>query len=65
MRKIIDLQMDFWKKDIVNFEFDLQSRDEISKLLMGLQYIYRTVAIREKFFKKDNGVKALTPIFQT
>ena len=29
MRKVIDLQMEFWKKDIANIEFDLQSRDEI------------------------------------
>jgi len=51
MRKIIDLQMEFWKKDIANIEFDLQSRDEIPKLLMGLQYIYHTAPIREKVFK--------------
>jgi IS5 family transposase len=48
MRKVIDLQMEFWKKDIANIEFDLQSRDEIPKLLMGLQYIHRTTSIREK-----------------
>jgi IS5 family transposase len=51
MRKVIDLQMEFWKKDIANIEFDLQSRDEIPKLLMGLQYIYRTTTIREKVFE--------------
>jgi hypothetical protein len=48
MRKVIDLQMEFWKKDIANIEFDLQSRDEIPKLLMGLQYIYSTPSIREQ-----------------
>ena len=48
MRKVIDLQMEFWKTDIANIEFDLQSRDEIPKLLMGLQYIHRTTSIREK-----------------
>ena len=48
MRKVIDLQMEFWKTDIANIEFDLQSRDEIPKLLMGLQYIHRTAAVREK-----------------
>jgi len=48
MRKVIDLQMEFWKTDIANIEFDLQSRDEIPKLLMGLQYIHRTASIREK-----------------
>ncbi len=51
MRKVIELQMEFWKKDIANIEFDLQSRDEIPKLLMGLQHIYNTVPIREKVFK--------------
>jgi IS5 family transposase len=51
MRKVIDLQMEFWKKDIANIEFALQSRDEIPKLLMGLQYIYRTPLIRQKVFK--------------
>jgi hypothetical protein len=48
MRKVIDLQMEFWKTDIANIEFDLQSRDEIPKLLMGLQYIHRTASIRER-----------------
>jgi hypothetical protein len=51
MRKVIDLQMEFWKTDIANIEFDLQSRDEIPTLLMGLQYIHRTASIREKIFE--------------
>jgi hypothetical protein len=51
MRKVIDLQMEFWKKDIANIDFDLQSRDEIPKLLMGLQFIYRNALIRKKVFK--------------
>lgn len=51
MRKVIDLQMEFWKKDIANIKFDLQSRDEIPQLLMGLQHIYRTPALRQKVFK--------------
>ena len=50
MRKVIDLQMEFWGKDIADIEFDLESRDEIPKLLMGLQYIYNTPAIRNKVF---------------
>jgi len=58
MRKVINLQMEFWKKDIPNIEFDLQSRDEIPKLLMGLQHIYRTTAIREKVF---NVLKQVVP----
>jgi len=58
MRKVIDLQMEFWKKDIANIEFDLESRDEIPKLLMGLKYIYSTPAIREKVF---NVLKQVVP----
>jgi transposase, IS5 family len=50
MRKVIDLQMELWKKDIADIEFDLESRDEIPKLLMGLQYIYSTPSIRDKIF---------------
>ncbi len=50
MRKVIDLQMEFWKKDIADIELDFQSRDEIPKLLYGLQHIYRTKPIRDKVF---------------
>ena len=58
MRKVIDLQMEFWKTDIANIEFDLESRDEIPKLLMGLQYIYSTRSIRAKVF---NILKQIVP----
>ena len=58
MRKVIDLQMEFWKKDIANIEFDLESRDEIPKLLMGLQHIYRSPQIRKKVFEV---VKQIVP----
>lgn len=51
MRKVIELQMEFWKKDISQIEFDLQSRDEIPKILIGLQYIYSTLEIRAEVFK--------------
>jgi len=50
MRKVIDLQLKLWKKDIADITFDLQSRDEIPKLLMGLQHIYCTRKLREKVF---------------
>ena len=58
MRKVIDLQMEFWKKDIADIEFDLQSRDEIPKLMIGLQYIYSTPSLREKVF---NILKQIVP----
>jgi len=59
MRKVIELQMELWKKDISQIEFDLQSRDEIPKLLIGLQYIHRTPEVREKVF---NVLKKIVPI---
>ena len=58
MRKIIDLQMEFWRKDIADVGFDLESRDEIPKLLMGLQHIYCETSIRKKVF---NVVKDIVP----
>lgn len=58
MRKVIDLQMEFWKKDIADIEFDLKSRDEIPKLMIGLQYIYSTRLLREKAF---NILKQIVP----
>jgi hypothetical protein len=51
MRKVIDLQLEFWTKDIADIKFDLESRDEIPKLLMGLQHIYCTPKIRDEVFK--------------
>ncbi len=51
MRKIIEAQMQFGQVDISEITFDLRSRDEIPKLLMGLQYIYCTAEIREQVFK--------------
>ena len=51
MRKTIDPQMKLGQVDISEIEFDLRSRDEIPKLLMGLQYIYCTPEIREQVFK--------------
>jgi hypothetical protein len=50
MRKVIDLQLEFWKKDISQIRFDLKSRDEIPKVLMGLQHIYTTREIRDEVF---------------
>ena len=59
MRKVIELQMEFWKKDISQIQFNLKTRDEIPKLLMGLQYIYSTPKVREKVFKI---LKRIVPI---
>ena len=51
MRKVIDEQMRFGRVDISTIEFDLRSRDEIPKLLMGLQYVYCTDEIRGEVFR--------------
>jgi transposase, IS5 family len=46
VRKIIDAQMKIGEVDISCIEFDLKSRDEIPKLLMGFQAIYCNTEIR-------------------
>jgi hypothetical protein len=50
MRKVIDVQMKFGEIDISKIEFDLKSRDEIPKLLMGLQHIYCNPKVRGQVF---------------
>ncbi len=56
MRKVKESQMRFDEKDISQIEFDLRSRDEIPKLLMGLQYIYCKEEIRNEVFRILEGV---------
>ncbi len=51
MRKVVNPQMKLGEVDISKIEFNQRSRDEIPKLLMGLQYIYCTPRIRNKVFK--------------
>jgi transposase, IS5 family len=51
MRKTIDPQMQLGEVDISKIEFDPRSRDDIPKLLKGLQYIYCTPELRGKVFK--------------
>jgi IS5 family transposase len=51
MRKTIDPQTKLGQVNISQIEFDLRSRDEIPKLLMGLQYIYCTPEIRKQVFR--------------
>jgi transposase, IS5 family len=60
MRKVVDMQMSFWKTDIADIKFDLQSRDEIPKLLLGLQHIYCTREIRDKVFNILRHIVPLT-----
>ena len=51
MRKVIDLQTKIWQTGIENIELDHKSRDEIPKLLIGLQYLYSNIETRDKVFK--------------
>ena len=51
MRKIMEPQMKIGEVSISAIKFDLQSRDEIPKMLMGLQHIHCTPGLRGKVFK--------------
>lgn len=51
MRKVIQPQRKLGQIDISKIEFDLRCRDEIPKILLGLQGIYCNAEIREKVFK--------------
>ena len=51
MRKVIEMQMKLGDVPIENIEFDLRSRDEIPKVLIGLQRIYCNTEIRDMVFK--------------
>ncbi len=50
MRNIIVEQMELGEAGIANIQFDLASRDEIPKQLMGLQYIYCNEELRKSVF---------------
>ncbi len=50
MRQLINPQMQFGEQDIAEIRLDTRSRDDIPKLLRGLQYIYTTPAVREPVF---------------
>lgn len=50
MREILHEQIEIGEVDIRNIQFDLQARDEITKTLMGLQYIYTNEELRRKTF---------------
>lgn len=50
MRSAIEKQIKFGETAIQDIKFDLHSRDEIPKLLMGLQHIYKNPEIRKEVF---------------
>ena len=51
MRSVKESQLQFGEVDISRIEFDLRSRDELPKLLMGLQHIYCTLELRSQVFE--------------
>ena len=51
MRKVTEKQMQLGETDIADIKFDLKSRDEIPKLLKGLQHIYCAKDVKEKVFE--------------
>jgi len=51
MRKIIDMQMKIGETAIASIQFDPKSRDEIPKLLRGLQAIYCNREVRDLVFE--------------
>jgi hypothetical protein len=51
VRKVREPQMKLGQVDISEIEFDARSRDEIPKLLMGLQYIYCNRQVRRRVFR--------------
>jgi IS5 family transposase len=50
MRKFITPEMESGEVNISEIEFDLESRDEIPKILIGLQHIYSDAELREEVF---------------
>ena len=51
MRKVIELQMKLGEIGIKDIEFDLKSRDETTKLLIGIQSIYCDKETIDKAFE--------------
>jgi len=51
MRKDFEFQQTFGNVDISKIKTDPKSRDEIDKMVLGLQYIFTTKEIREEVFK--------------
>lgn len=65
MRKVKEMQMKLGEVNIADIVFDLRSRDEIPKLLMGLQYIWCTPEVREKVFEILENIVPVDTISDT
>lgn len=63
MRKIIEPQMKIGEIAIADIQIDLKSRDEIPKVLIGLQELYCDRTLRKKVFEalKDQVPEKVCP----
>jgi hypothetical protein len=59
MRKSIDPQLKFGDVDISEIKFDQKCRDELPRILRGLQYIFITPSIRKEVFSKLQSLVAV------
>jgi hypothetical protein len=50
MRVVQNLQMQIGEVDISQIKFDPKSRDDIPKILKGLQHLYMNLPLREQIF---------------
>lgn len=57
MRKVQNPQLELGELDIAAIPLDTRSRDDIPKLLLGLQHIYKESALREAVFRILEEVK--------
>jgi len=56
MREVVQSQAKLGQVNVAEIKFDLRSRDEIPRLLMGLQFIYCNRAVRRKVFRILKGL---------
>jgi len=59
MRSVLNPQLTLTEMDIGSIEISTKSRDDIPKLLLGLQYLYTHPEIREAVFEI---LKQVTPL---
>jgi hypothetical protein len=56
MRKVVEKQLKIGQPDISKIQIDMNSRDEIPQLLLGLQAIYSDRGIRDAVFGILKGI---------
>ena len=50
MRAVQNMQMQIGEVDIAQIKFDPKSRDDVPKILKGLQHLYITAPLRSQIF---------------